>query len=311
MQKYSFTAPNGEKFSVSVPNGYSQAQAKAVFDQQYNQGALKTLGVGQSLTGVAKSVANTAQTVQRLANVAVQDPIKAAQLLLQPSATQAIGSLGIPQVTGLLAQAKQYVNQGSAVVSAAKGVGQFGFSPQQLESLGFLKSGTVANFLGNNPNADVTKLLSSTTVWTGKDGVSGLNSFLSNTNIQNISQQNLLSSSFSQLKNLGVLNGSEGAQQLSGVLQAASKFGVTEVAKWTQGLGSANLVGSIANLAKGAQFATSVVGALGGLFGGGRSSRTVTPASNTVNRAAVDAAVKAFLGNAKIPAPVFGPLRRQ
>lgn len=312
MPVYKFTSPTGENFSVSVPNGTTEAQARAIFDQQLNIGALSNIGVGQSITGASKSAAQAISAVAKLGGVSLTDPVKVAQILKQNPATINVGSLTTSQVTGLLGQAIASVNQPSTAISLTKGVGQFGFSPQQLEQQGFLKAGTVAQFLGTNASADFTKILSSPTVWTGKSGISNLDSFLGNKNIQNITQQNLMNVGLSQLKTLGLVTGSESPQQLSALVQGATKFGGPAMDAWTKGLASPNIVGSITNLAKGAQYAVSLVGSITSLFGGsGSTKRTVTPASGTVNRSVVDYAIINFLGNNKIPPPRYGPVPRQ
>ena len=110
----------------------------------------------------------------------------------------------------------------------------------------------------------------------------------------------------SGMKSLGMVTGNESVQQLSGLVQGAVKFGPAAMADWAKGLASPNIVGSIANLAKGAQFA---VGLISKLFGGG-GARSVTPASGTVNRSAIDNAIITFLGNSKIPPPRYGPVIR-
>lgn len=305
MINYSFTAPNGEKYKIAVPNGTSESSARNIFDQQYNTGGLSQLGFGQTINGLSKTAAQTLATVSKLSTVPLTDPVRASQILKQLPATIPVGSLNVQQVTSLLGQATALVNQPFNVATVAKGIGQFGLSPKQLEQSGFLKPGTVANFLEKSGSADFTKILQSPTLWTGKDGINGLTSFLDNKNIQSLTQQNIMNLGLSGMKSLGMISGSETAQQLSGLVQGAAKFGPTVMADWAKGLASPNLVGSIANLAKGAQFA---VGLVGKLFGGGR--RSITPASGTVNRAALDNAMVSFLGNNKIPPPRYGPLVR-
>lgn len=309
MPKYTITASSGKKYTVNAPNGYTQQQAQALFDQQYNTGKLNQLGIGQTVNGLSKSASQTLTTVAKLANVPLTSTTLASNILKQLPATQNIGSLNTSQVKGLLGQTAQLVNQPFNVATIANGIGKFGISPTQLEQQGLLKAGTVAQFIGNSPTADFTKILASPGVWTGKDGISSLTGFLGSPNIQNITQQNILSTGLSQMKNLGLVNGTESAQTLSGLVQAAGKFGAGTVAQWTQGLAPSNIVGSITNLAKGAQFAVGLVGSLSSLFGGG-GTRSVTPASNTVNRSVVDNAITAFLGNGKIPAARYGPIRR-
>jgi hypothetical protein len=306
MPTYSFTAPNGEKFDVNAPNGTTEEQARTVFNQQYNTGALTQLGIGQTLNGLSKTASQTLAQVAKLSTVSLTDPVRAAQVLKQLPATVSVGSLNTQQVTGLLSQAAKVVNQPFDVASVTKGIGCFGLTPSNLEQQGYLKPGTVSQFLGNNASADFTKILQSPAVWTGKSGIASLDSFLGNQNIQTITQQNIMNVGLSGMKSLGMVTGNETAQQLSGLVQGAAKFGPATMAEWAKGLASPSIVGSIANLAKGAQFA---VGLVSKLFGGG-GARSITPAAGTANRSAIDNAIVTFLGNSKIPPPRYGPIKR-
>jgi len=306
MPTFSFTAPNGEKFNVNAPNGTTETQARTIFDQQYNTGALNQLGIGQTLNGLSTTASQTLNKVASLSSVALTNPVRAAQVLKQLPATISVGSLNTQQVTSLLGQAAQVVNQPFNVASVTKGIGCFGLTPSNLEQQGFLKPGTVSQFLGNNASADFTKILQSPAVWTGKSGIASLDSFLGSQNIQNITQQNIMNVGLSGIKSLGLVTGNEPAQQLSALVQGAAKFGPAAMADWAKGLASPNIVGSITDLAKGAQFA---VGLVSKLFGGG-GSRSITPTAGTVNRSAVDNAIITFLGNSKIPPPRYGPVKR-
>ena len=306
MPSFTFTTSGGQRFTVNAPNGTTEAQARDIFDQQYNTGSLNTVGIGQTVAGLSKSASQALTTIAGLSTVQLTDAVSKAQILKQIPASINVGSLDTKQVTTLLGQTASLVNQSASIATVAKGIGQFGLTPKDLEQQGFLKLGTVTQFIGNSPTADFTKILQSPTVWTGKSGINGLDSFLGNQSIQSITQQNILSTGLSQLKTLGIVNGTESAQTLSGLVQGASKFGAGTVAEWTKGLAPSNIVGSLTNLAKGAQFAVSLVGSL---FGKG-STRSVTPASGTANRTALDNAIVSFLGNSRIPPPVYGPVKR-
>ena len=133
MTTFSFTAPNGEKFNVDAPNGTTEIQARAIFDQQYNAGALNQVGVGQTVNGLSTTASQTQAKVASLSSVALTNPVRAAQVLKQLPATVSVGSLNTRQVTSLLGQAVQSVNQPFNVASVTKGIGCFGLTPSQLE----------------------------------------------------------------------------------------------------------------------------------------------------------------------------------
>jgi len=72
-------------------------------------------------------------------------------------------------------------------------------------------------------------------VWAGLNGVSDVNSFLENTNLQENTQTDLLNLGLSELQNLGVVTGLENASDLAGLVQGAAKYGGDAVAKWVNG----------------------------------------------------------------------------
>lgn len=350
-QDFTFTDSAGKNFKISAPAGTSFADAQAFFEKQNNSGALTNLGIGQTLEGLSKTVAGALGQIDKLSSVAVGAVASAASILKQIPATSGIGSLDPSQVTGLIAQAAKTANQALTSVSAASGIGKFGISPGQLEQQGFIKPGAIDQFLKSAPapvvtqadideakalqnaaesetvispeqvaqNKQLNTILSSPIIWAGKAGVGDLTGFLSDPKIQNLTQQNVLSKGFNDLKSLGVATGKETAEQLSAMVSSAGKFGATDVAAWAKGKAPPELVTSINALSKDAQAVTSLItsklGDLGGLFGAGAlvaaSNILSGNAVGTVNRASIDAAIKGFVGSDKVPAPTYGELKRK
>jgi hypothetical protein len=305
MTTFTFTAPNGEVFEIDAPNGTSQTAAKQLFDQQYNSGSLKNLGIGQALTGLGEGAKQATKSLAALSNVAVSGAVSAASVLKMMPATKGIGALDATQVTGLLGQAANAVGQAASAVSLEKGIGQFGLTPQQLEDQGFLKKGTFSQFIGNSPGADWTKVLANPGVWTGKDNVSGLTGFLQNPSLQGLTQQNIMSQGLQQLQTAGITAGITNPQQLGALVQGAAKFGSEAMAKWSKGSAPPDLQAEISDLAKNAQYAVNLVDTKLPTISG------IDPAGivDSVQRSGVDDAVKSFLGNDKIPPLTFGPLK--
>lgn len=106
MSSYSFTDPQtGRAFAVKVPSGVSEAQARAIFDQQLKTGSLTGVEVGKSLSaatqaagGLASAQAMVSQTAGGLAG---QLP-GGANLNTIASALGPAGLAGANQVTGSL-----------------------------------------------------------------------------------------------------------------------------------------------------------------------------------------------------------------
>ena len=265
-------------------------------------------------------------------NTPVTNAVTASSVLTAPAADAAIGNLDKAQVTGLLAQAKTATAQAADVVSVDKGIGQYGFKPDQLESSGFLKPGTVSQLNAVIPgtptaadiaeaartnltpqavakNRAINAKLASPTLWTGQSGVSNLTGLLGNEKLQNTVQQQLMNTTLTGLKTAGVASGTEKPQDLSALLQSATKFGVAATAAWSKGLAPDSLKTAINATAKSAQFSTDFVDTQGTALG--LAGKAAEVAENTVNRDSVDKAIGGILNDPKIPSPEFKPIVRR
>lgn len=296
----------------------------------YSGGGSGAEGGGDELGGAGSEDVDRA--IASTESLPVQNPVDAASVLDTTAAASSIGSLDPAQVTGLIAQAKTAVGQPAGVATPSKGIGQFGFKPEQLEAAGILKPGTAAMLSRTLPGtptaADITEAknsgltptevaknriilgkLASPQLWTGKNGVTNLTSLLSNDRAQNSIQQSLMNTAFNGLKSSGLAKGTESAAQLGSLVQSATKYGVTNTESWVKGVTQGPAAQAIANTVKSAQYAvnfvtTKISSFFGGgtLFGGGGDSPA---ASNTVDRSAVDQSVSSAIGNSKIPKPDF------
>ena len=292
-------------------------------------------------TNSASTVATSAGTDTASLSAGVPSGIaasvNASDVLTTDVADVKVGSLSKNEITGLLAQAKSAVGQASDAISVDKGIGQFGLKPTQLESAGFLKPGTLATLASSTAlevtdadikesqsiinnggsltpeevakNRKINKMLASPTVWTGKSGVTGLKNLLGSVKLQSATQQGLLASSLTGLKNLGLATGNESSKNLSGLIQASTVIGVGSMAKFVKGIAPPGVAAAIKANIKGAQFSTKFVQDNIGEFGG--FAKAAESATNTVNRSGVDAGVKNALGDLKIPAPEFSPVERE
>jgi len=189
-----------------------------------------------SLSGGASEVptaVNTQAAIAKADSVSVSK-ITVSDYEVQDGTATAVGKLTPSQVQAMLAQASKQVPQDFTAISDTLGVGKFGFSAQQLENAGYLKPGT-SDFFLNDPSASITSVLNNGSVWTGVNGVSNINDFLSNQNLQDVAQTDLLNTGLSALQNLGVVTGLENSADLAGLVQGAAKFGGPAVAKWVDG----------------------------------------------------------------------------
>jgi hypothetical protein len=200
-----------------------------------------------------------------------------------------------------LASAKAEVGQAFDAISLDKGIGEFGFSASQLESNGFLKPGTVQTFL-KDP-AQLESVLSSPGVWTGKSGVGNLASLLGDPKLQSLTQNEIMIGALDGLKSAGIVTGNETPKDLASFVQTASKFGVDNTVTWVKNIAPPDIVAQINATAKNAQYAIDFVN--------NKSTELVTGGfqlggfTGTVERSALDTALKEVIGDAKIPTPNF------
>ena len=256
-----------------------------------------------ALTGAAAragSLASTAVgTISGLIKGTPTAGINAADFAKQGPALGALGSMSLPDVTGTLAQASKLVGQGAGTISNALGAGKFGFNATQLEQAGLVKPGTAATFLGTG-GSDLTSVLKSPTVWTGKDGINSLDGLLSNDGLQNKIQQGLMTSGVADLKSLGIPTDKLTPQALSGLAANAAKS-VSDTLDWAK-----NTPGLPANIKS--NFDASAVNSA---FAVNLTQTKIDPstlqeykpvaAENTVNAETLNAAAKRIVGNAKVP----------
>jgi hypothetical protein len=265
----------------------------------HNQGTSNLTSLDPAGTVPLSAAVNT--TLGALADVSVSNPLTADGFLTQSPASIAVGSLDLPQVTGLMAAASQATGQSFDTISEA-GIGKFGFTANQLEAGGFLKPGTVQTFL-QNP-ADLTAVLSSPSVWSGREGVNNLGDLLGNESLQDLTQNSLMVGALNGLRDAGVVTGEENPAALGSLVQTATKFGVNDTVKWLQGQAPSNVAIQINATAKDAQYAVNLVDTkLNDLVNTGLSVGGFT---NTTSRSSLDQALESIINNPKVPVPDFG-----
>ena len=319
MPVYSFRAPNGRVFRVDTPAGIGESQARAIFEQQLDTGSLTNLAPGQILdaarqasNGLLSALSQVRpsksqpldQAFNRLSTIPVTQPLNTAGFLKTPIDTLSIGNLNADAVKGLLAQTQSTANQTFATISS-KGVGGYAIPPQQLEQAGLLKPGTVDRYLKGGAN--VAQVLASPTVWTGKNGINGLESFLSQPVQQARVLESALASNYNTMSKLGVITSQQSPQAVAALLGSSAQVGVKAVTEWSKGQAPASLINQINSAARASEYAVNfvqdkIVGKISGKGGGSVVARGF---DKTVNRASLDQAVASILGSSKIPPPNY------
>ena len=343
MGKYTFNNPKtGQSFTVSGPETLTEAQAKEIFDKQLNTGALVGLKPGdiinsakQALGGVVGAIGSAISSVtgaisgalgklpgiaKSLTGSAPTNPVNIGDIAKSAQGLMPIAGVNPSQITAGMAGLTKLVDQPPSVLSNVKGVGSFGLDANQLQTAGFLKPGTT-NLLADGTNS-LSSVLKSPSVWTGKEGISSLQSLLTNASAQSKIQQNLMATGAAGLSTLGINVSSLSPAAATGTLLNAAKS-VTSTAAWAQGVKLPSVPGSLPSLPPlpgtpdvAGMTAGMDATAIAGSFGVKLSNLKANPpvlqevkpegAADTVDRATVNAAADRIVGDPKVPKLDYG-----
>jgi hypothetical protein len=245
MAQFNYTLPSGATFTMQAPAGTTQAQADYTFYSQVAAGALVGFEPGQSVSGTTSSLAKfelsrldrgtagvddtvilaiinglpTVANIPSLINTPLTNPVTQANIAAIAGTgftAPAIGSLTSNQTQALMAQVANTVDQAPTVATNETGVGQYGFSCQQLEMAGYVKPGTWQEFIQNGASTLVA-VLSAPGIWTGLNGIYSLADFLNSASAQNDAQAKLMQNGYNSLQAAGVIT-TPAAQSVSAVV---------------------------------------------------------------------------------------------
>lgn len=239
MNKFTFTLSDGQIFELSGPAGSTRAQAERIFLEQTAAGALVGLRSGDTRASARTTIVkfqlsredrgtagvnnlpvlaiNSSGSISQLPdlrNVPVDNGITQADFLTGPSVSNSIGLLSTTVIQSLLAQTIKNVDQPSDQISQEKGIGIYGFTALLLEAAGYLKPGTCALFFNYPNNVEAWQLenpdnfiaiMSSPSIWTGKDGIYSLDDLLANRAVQDKIATNQIDTAYQDLITSGVV----------------------------------------------------------------------------------------------------------
>ena len=272
--------------------------------------AKNSIAAGTTGTSLSGSVSNfgsvakdTLGKIGSLFGEPATNGISTADFAKTASALVPMSNLNTTDVRATVAAVGTATGQDFTQVTNSVGAGKYGFNATQLETAGLLKPGTASTFLGQGAN-ELTDVLKSPAVWTGKGGINNLDSLLSNPAAQNLTQQDLMSQGLTSAKSLGVPIDGLNPKDLAGV---AANFGKSsaEGADWIRGQLPADKQADFDKRFADAKFAVGT--AEQKLNEPVKQEAPPGEAENTVNRATVDAATTRVVGNDKIPSFNYGP----
>lgn len=317
---------SAKTFKISGPDSLTQAQAQAIFEKQAKTGGLTGFKSGEVLSAatqvnaglksaqsqLSSGITNVGATVAKATNgitsalskTGITNGINPGNFVKTLPALTSIGNLNATQVTGTLAQATKLLAQPTNIVSNFGATGNFGLDASQLEKAGYVKPGISAKYLSTGQNT-ITSVLSSPSVWTGKDGINQVQNLLTNPMAQSKVQQTLMSTGVTQIKSLGLPTDQLTPQVLGGVALLAAK-NVTATLDWAKGQTAGlqpDVVAQFDKTAKDASFAVSLVDEK--IANESLNIKQITGAVGTVNATTLNAAVGRVVGNDKIPSLNF------
>ena len=274
------------------------------------------LDAGRALISAAVIQGSTAvRTIQNLnkniTSVAVTNPIniaaftKVASSITGDSAVSAIGPMSVPEVNGVLAQAKNLVGQASTAISNTKGLGSFGLDLKQLETAGYVKPGVAA--LAANGASLFATVAKSPAAWTGKDGIKSATDLLGNAGKQSQIQQDLMTKGVAGLGAVGIPVQNLSSQGIAGMALNAAKS-LPNAEAFAKGLpipGDATgaVQAAFSSAVRDGAFAINLVNSkIPTAF---KEQDVPVPQTDTVNRATLDAASTRVVGDPKVPVPSY------
>jgi hypothetical protein len=213
--------------------------------------------------------------------------------------------MSVPEVNGVLAQAKNLVGQASSAISNTKGLGSFGFDLKQLETAGYVKPGVAALAAqGASLFATVAK---SPAAWTGKDGIKSATDLLGNAGKQSQIQQDLMTKGVAGLGAVGIPVQNLSSQGIAGMALNAAKS-LPNAEAFAKGLpipgdATGSIQAAFSSAVRDGAFAVNLVNTkIPTAF---KQQDIPIPKIDTVNRATLDAASTRVVGDDKIPVPSY------
>ena len=276
----------------------------------------KALDTGGPLVSAAliqgSAAVSSIQTINKtITGFPITNPIniaaftKVASSVTGDSAVSAIGPMSVPEVNGVLAQAKNLVGQASTAISNTKGLGSFGLDLKQLETAGYVKPGVAA--LAANGASLFATVAKSPAAWTGKDGIKSVTDLLGNAGKQSQIQQDLMTKGVAGLGAVGIPVQNLSSQGIAGMALNAAKS-LPNAEAFAKGLpipGDATgaVQAAFSSAVRDGAFAVNLVNTkIPTAF---KEQDIPVPKIDTVNRATLNAASARVVGDPKVPVPSY------
>lgn len=176
--------------------------------------------------------------------------------------------------------AKDAVAAGAGIVTDAAGattaaLGSLAQTPSQLAAAGILKPGADVAVNAALAQGKTLEQAIPTNLFTGKDGINSVASFVNNTAAQVGAQVTLMQKGLTDLVSSGTVTGNESAASLAGLVNTAANAGTAAAKALVAGAGTvAGLTGAVSSLSSGVSSVTNIANSV---------SSAATGAVNAVN----------------------------
>ena len=244
--------------------------------------------------GVAK---DTFGKIGALFGTPVTDGVSTADFAKTAAAVMPMAGLSTVDVRATVASVGTATGQDFSQFTNAVGAGKYGFNATQLETAGLVKPGTASKFLSQGAN-ELTDVLKSPAVWTGKSGINSLDGLLRSPQAQTLAQQDLMSKGLSTASQLGLPIKELTSKEQGGLAAVFSKDSAQGVG-WIKGQLPADKQAEFDTKFAEAKFA---IGSADDKFNDAMLQEAPPgEATDTVNRDTLTAALGRVFGNDKIP----------
>jgi len=144
-----------------------------------------------------------------------------------PTPAAGIGSLNVTQTKALLTQiAHKESSSKYDAVNKSNYLGKYQIGAAVLTDQGYIKPGAFQKY-GNNATNYPTS-------WTGKDGITSKESYLSATQTQEKIMQNLMKSNYKQLTRSGDIKSNDDPTKVAGMLSVSHLLGSSGASNWNK-----------------------------------------------------------------------------
>lgn len=189
-------------------------------------------GENDTVEQAPESATSQGQEVSKGLGVDDPAPISAIENEKTPTPTSGTGTLNATQTKALMAQiAHKESGSNYSKVDKLNNLGKYQIGAADLQDQGYIKPGAYAKY-GNNA-------VNYPTSWTGKDGITSKESFLSANQTQDRIMQKLMSTNYKSLIESGSLKSNDDPNKVAGMLSVSHLLGAKNASEWNKtGLGA-------------------------------------------------------------------------